>query len=93
MFGRLFTGWTQPSPLVNFAVLLVIAVGIGSQYVPKTLPLRAQEVFSRLSVVARELCSPAFSCSSRRSGRRVSRRSSTSAFETGMILSKVARPT
>jgi hypothetical protein len=52
MFGRLFTGWTQPSPLVNFAVLLVIAVGIGSQYVPQALPLRAQEVFSRLSVFA-----------------------------------------
>jgi hypothetical protein len=52
MFGRLFTGWSQPSPLVNFAVLLVIAVGIGSQYVPQALPLRAQEVFSRLSVFA-----------------------------------------
>ncbi len=52
MFGRLFTGWSQPSPLVNFAVLLVIAVGIGSQYVPPALPLRAQEVFSRLSVYA-----------------------------------------
>jgi D-alanyl-lipoteichoic acid acyltransferase DltB (MBOAT superfamily) len=52
MFGRLFTGWTQPSPLVNFAVLLVIVVGIGSQYVPEVLPLRAQEVFSRLSVFA-----------------------------------------
>jgi hypothetical protein len=37
---------------VNFAVLLVIVVGIGSQYVPKTWPLRAQEVFSRLSVLA-----------------------------------------
>ena len=52
MFGRLFTGWTQPYPLVNFAVLLVIVVGIGSQYVPEVLPLRAQEVFSRLSVFA-----------------------------------------
>jgi D-alanyl-lipoteichoic acid acyltransferase DltB (MBOAT superfamily) len=50
MFGRLFTGWTQPSTLVNFAVLLAIAVGIGSQYVPQELPLRAQEVFSRLNV-------------------------------------------
>jgi hypothetical protein len=50
VFGRLFTGWTQPSPLVNFAVLLVLVVGIGSQYVPKELPLRAQVVFSRLSV-------------------------------------------
>ena len=52
MFGRLFTGWTVPSPLVNFAVLLTLIVGIGSQYVPKGLPLRAQEVFSRLSVFA-----------------------------------------
>jgi hypothetical protein len=52
IFGRLFTGWTQPSPLVNFAVLLILVVGIGSQYVPKVFPLRAQEVFSRLSVFA-----------------------------------------
>ncbi len=52
IFGRLFTGWTQPSPLVNFAVLLTLVVGIGTQYVPKVLPLRAQEVFSRLSVFA-----------------------------------------
>ncbi len=37
---------------MNFAVLLVIVVGIGSQYVPAALPLRAQEVFSRLSVFA-----------------------------------------
>jgi D-alanyl-lipoteichoic acid acyltransferase DltB (MBOAT superfamily) len=52
VFGRLFTGWARPSPLVNFAVLLTLIVGIGSQYVPKELPLRAQEVFSRLSVLA-----------------------------------------
>jgi D-alanyl-lipoteichoic acid acyltransferase DltB (MBOAT superfamily) len=52
VFGRLFTGWTRPSPLVNTAVLLTLVVGIGSQYVPKELPLRAQEVFSRLSVFA-----------------------------------------
>ncbi len=40
VFGRLFTGWTRPSPLVNTAVLLTLVVGIGSQYVPKELPLR-----------------------------------------------------
>ena len=51
MFERLFTGWRQPSPLVSLGVLLAIAVGIGTQYVPKGLPLRAQEVFSRLSVL------------------------------------------
>jgi len=50
MFARLFTGWGLPSPLVNFALLLAIAVGIGSQYVPPELPLRAQVVFSRLNV-------------------------------------------
>jgi hypothetical protein len=52
VFGRLFTGWSRPSALVNIAVLLTLIVGIGSQYVPKELPLRAQEVFSRLSVLA-----------------------------------------
>ena len=31
-------------------MLLAIAVGIGTQYVPHELPLRAQEVFSRLNV-------------------------------------------
>ena len=45
--------WVDASlPLVNFAVLLTLFVGIGSQYVPKAIPMRAQEVFSRLSVYA-----------------------------------------
>jgi hypothetical protein len=37
---------------VNLAVVLTLVVGIGSQYVPKAIPMRAQEVFSRLSVFA-----------------------------------------
>ncbi|MGD1010988.1 MAG: MBOAT family protein [Acidimicrobiales bacterium] len=52
VFARLFTAWTVPSPLVNFAVLLTLVVGIGSQYVPQTFPVRVQEGFSRLNLLA-----------------------------------------
>ena len=52
MLGRLVTGWGMPSPLVTFPVVLAIAVGIGIQYLPKGVALRAQEVFSRLNWVA-----------------------------------------
>ena len=43
---------TGPSPLVTFPVLLAIAVGIGSQYLPARIPRELMERFSRLPVVA-----------------------------------------
>jgi len=52
MLERLFTGWGAASPLIRPPVLLAIAVGIGTQYVPKGFALRAQEVFSSLGLVA-----------------------------------------
>ena len=38
MITGLFTRWGQPSPLVTGPVLLAIAVGIGSQYLPPRVP-------------------------------------------------------
>ncbi|HLI45340.1 MAG TPA: MBOAT family O-acyltransferase [Acidimicrobiales bacterium] len=47
MLTRLVTGWSMPSPLVTFPVLLTIAVGIGTQYVPQGFAVRCQQVFAR----------------------------------------------
>ena len=52
MITGLFTQWGEPSPLVTFAVLLAIAVGIGSQYLPSRVPRALLERFARLPVVA-----------------------------------------
>jgi alginate O-acetyltransferase complex protein AlgI len=52
MITGLFTGWSQASPLVTGPVLLAIAVGIGSQYLPPRVPRMVLAVFSRLNVVA-----------------------------------------
>jgi D-alanyl-lipoteichoic acid acyltransferase DltB (MBOAT superfamily) len=49
---RLFTAWGEPSPLVTAGVIVAIAVGIGSQYVPSRWPLEVMARFSRLPVVA-----------------------------------------
>jgi hypothetical protein len=49
---RLFTAWGEPSPLVTGGVLAAIAVGIGSQYLPRRLPLALMARFSRLPVPA-----------------------------------------
>jgi len=49
---RLFTAWGESSPLVTGGVLLAIAVGIGSQYLPHRLPLAIMARFSRLPVPA-----------------------------------------
>jgi D-alanyl-lipoteichoic acid acyltransferase DltB (MBOAT superfamily) len=49
---RLFTAWGEPSPLVTSGVLAAIAVGIGSQYLPRRLPLVIMARFSRLPVPA-----------------------------------------
>jgi D-alanyl-lipoteichoic acid acyltransferase DltB (MBOAT superfamily) len=51
MIEGLFTGWGEPSPLVTSGVLLAIAVGIGSQYLPARLPRIVMARFSRLPVV------------------------------------------
>ena len=47
----LFTGWGAASPLVTGGVLLAIAVGIGSQYLPARFPYAVMERFGRLPVV------------------------------------------
>ncbi len=47
----LFTGWGEASPLVTGGVLLAIAVGIGSQYLPPRVPALLMARFSRLPVV------------------------------------------
>jgi D-alanyl-lipoteichoic acid acyltransferase DltB (MBOAT superfamily) len=49
---QLVTAWGEPSPLVTGGVLAAIAVGIGSQYLPRRLPLWAMARFSRLPVPA-----------------------------------------
>jgi D-alanyl-lipoteichoic acid acyltransferase DltB (MBOAT superfamily) len=48
----LFTRWGDPSPLVTTGVLLAIAVGIGSQYLPRRVPRLVMARFSRLPVPA-----------------------------------------
>ena len=52
MITGLFTRWGEPSPLVTGSVLLAIAVGIGSQYLPPRIPRAVIAAFSRLNVVA-----------------------------------------
>ncbi len=52
MITGLFTRWGEPSPLVTGGVLLAIAVGIGSQYIPPRVPRTVVAAFSRLNVVA-----------------------------------------
>jgi alginate O-acetyltransferase complex protein AlgI len=51
MISGLFTGWGEPSPLVTTGVLLAIAVGIGSQYLPARVPQLVMVRFSRLPVL------------------------------------------
>lgn len=46
----LFTGWGEPSPLVTAGVLLAIAVGIGSQYLPARFPRMIMAQFGRLPI-------------------------------------------
>jgi len=48
MITGLVTGWGEASPLVTGGVLLAIAVGIGSQYLPARLPHLLMERFGRL---------------------------------------------
>jgi D-alanyl-lipoteichoic acid acyltransferase DltB (MBOAT superfamily) len=52
LIARLFTAWGEPSPLVTGGVLAAIAVGIGSQYLPRRFPLAIMARFSRLPVPA-----------------------------------------
>ena len=51
MLTGLFTGWGQASPLVTGGVLLAIAVGIGSQYLPARFPYAVMDRFGRLPVL------------------------------------------
>jgi D-alanyl-lipoteichoic acid acyltransferase DltB (MBOAT superfamily) len=50
MITGLFTRWGEASPLVTGGVLLAIAVGIGSQYLPARVPRLVMARFSRLPV-------------------------------------------
>ncbi len=52
---RLFSAWGESSELVTGGVLLAIAVGIGSQYLPRRLPLVLMARFSRLPIPAQAL--------------------------------------
>ena len=52
MIEGLFTQWGRPSPLVTSGVLLALAVGIGSQYLPARIPRILMARFSRLPVLA-----------------------------------------
>jgi alginate O-acetyltransferase complex protein AlgI len=51
MLRGLFTGWGEASPLVTAGVLLAIAAGIGSQYLPARVPQLVMARFSRLPVL------------------------------------------
>ena len=51
MITGLFTGWGEASTLVTGGVLLAIAVGIGSQYLPARVPQLIMVRFSRLPVL------------------------------------------
>lgn len=50
MLTGLVTRWSQPSPLVTVGVLLAIAVGIGSQYLPARVPAMLMDRLARLPV-------------------------------------------
>ncbi len=79
---RLFTAWGEPSPLVTGGVIAAIVVGIGSQYLPRRLPLQIMARFSRLPdprAGRRALASR--SSSSTRWGLRAWHRSSTSSSD------------
>jgi len=52
LIARLFSAWGEPSPLVTGGVVAAIAVGIGSQYLPRRLPLALMARFSRLPIPA-----------------------------------------
>ena len=47
LIAGLFTGWGEASPLVTGGVLLAIAVGIGSQYLPARFPYSLSWTASR----------------------------------------------
>jgi D-alanyl-lipoteichoic acid acyltransferase DltB (MBOAT superfamily) len=49
---QLLTAWGEPSSLVTFGVVAAIAAGIGSQYLPRRIPLGIMAWFSRLPVPA-----------------------------------------
>ncbi|MGH9303887.1 MAG: MBOAT family O-acyltransferase, partial [Acidimicrobiales bacterium] len=51
MIERLFTAWGQSSPLVRWPVVLAIAFGIFTQYVPHGFVRRIQEAFGQMRPV------------------------------------------
>jgi alginate O-acetyltransferase complex protein AlgI len=53
MVSRLFTTWGDPAPLVRFQVVFVIVFALSLQFTPKRWIAAAQEVFARMTVVAK----------------------------------------
>jgi alginate O-acetyltransferase complex protein AlgI len=52
LIERLFTAWGERSPLVTWGVVAAIVIGIGSQYLPRHVPLQIMARFSRLPIPA-----------------------------------------
>jgi D-alanyl-lipoteichoic acid acyltransferase DltB (MBOAT superfamily) len=50
MLGRLLSGWSTPTTLVTFPVVLTVAAGIGIQYLPKGFAAACQETFARWGI-------------------------------------------
>jgi alginate O-acetyltransferase complex protein AlgI len=55
ILSRLFTEWSFDNSAIKFSMILAIAVGIGTQYVPAPAIGRAMAQFSRLTPVAQGL--------------------------------------
>ena len=51
LLGRLVTGWTTPTELVTPLVLLAIAIGIGTQYVPRAPAEALKDLVARTKPV------------------------------------------
>jgi len=51
MLDRMVKGWSQPSPLITFPVVLAVVFGIAIQYVPRDLSYRVQDLFGRLGPI------------------------------------------
>jgi D-alanyl-lipoteichoic acid acyltransferase DltB (MBOAT superfamily) len=53
MVSRLFTTWGDPAPLVRLPVVFVIVFALSLQFAPKRWIAAAQEVFARMTAVAK----------------------------------------
>ncbi len=53
LIGRLFTTWGQPAPDVRLPVVAAIVGALALQYLPRSLPRRAEDAFARLGTFAK----------------------------------------